>query len=348
MPRSNTIGIAGLGARADEFIEYLLEMNQTVIGTDPQNDTTSLKSDVSDFVAVETVDAVLEYPLDGLIITTPNRYHETPAKKALTSGIDVLVEKPLAHNLATAEAIVETAKRAPADCYVTFQPRCSPIANKLKNAISEGVFGELYHAECRYARSRGIPAFGSWMTSANISGGGALIDVGVHILDLIHFLKPLDTITDAHGTVRQRFDPSEYDPDRSEIPGMYGEPGAREQSDVEDSATGMLTLESDFSISIETHWAANQPPIHDYRLYGTKMGIYMDFYNEELHIYNPEETEEIHSLRNPKSVDWRFDRNIIRYFLIETVGKNTPLATAADGLQVQRIVDNIYRAASRQ
>jgi predicted dehydrogenase len=136
---------------------------------------------------------VVEHPdVDVVHICTPNAAHRDAAVAALQAGKHVYCDKPLARNVEEAEAIVAAADQAPA-CVkhqMTFQYRFLPATLRAKELIEEGAIGRLFHYRAEYLHSGYIdpqrPV--SWRTDAAASGGGALLDLGSHAIDLMQHL----------------------------------------------------------------------------------------------------------------------------------------------------------------
>ena len=96
--------------------------------------------------------------VDGVIVTTPNRYHEGPVVDALDAGLDVLVEKPLAHGVEAAERIAAAARDAEGFCMVGFHTRFEPAVETVTDYTEAGRFGDLTHVEASFVPPRDAPA----------------------------------------------------------------------------------------------------------------------------------------------------------------------------------------------
>jgi predicted dehydrogenase len=340
MATSKSIGIAGVGPRAEDFIDILHDWGCTIACTDPEDAALSDLPESSELIREDSFEDLCSLPLDGAILTTPNRFHEAPAKRLLERDIDVLIEKPIAHSLESARSIREASSRSEADCYVAFRGRCSKAIDQVKPLLDAGDFGDIYHVDATYVRTRGIPAIGSWMTSSDLSGGGALIDVGVHAIDAALYLLGSPELEGAMGTTRQRFTPDRYDREVTEVQ-QFGEPAHREQSDVADSASGFATFSDESTLSIEAHWASNRPPAHDYWIYGENLGAYVDLTGNEVTIFSQDGDRLTRSKTTVEFPEKGRDKRMLEFFLDEIAERETPLATADDGVQTQRIVHRL-------
>jgi len=119
--------------------------------------------------------------IDAVSICTPNGVHAENAITALEAGKHVLVEKPMAMTGREATKMVEASRRAGKQLIVGFQHRFEPRSKMLHDQVKAGQFGKILYVRCQALRRRGIPSWGVFGRK-DLQGGGALIDLGVHIL----------------------------------------------------------------------------------------------------------------------------------------------------------------------
>jgi predicted dehydrogenase len=338
MKNTTVVGVIGLYHPGQRFAERLVERGVTVAATDVEEARRrSFAAGVDDALVAETMEDLLELPLDGVIVATPTRFHEKPVRRCLEADVPVLVRKPLAHDLETARALASLAAEASADCYLSFKFRCSSVVQALADRIDAGEFGELYHIESVWVRPEGLPAVGSWMTSRELSGGGVLLDLGSTQLDTARYLLGATEHDQVVGATRKHFDPSERAGE------FYADDhGSRRRSNVEDSATAFVRYNDGSTHVLDVHWASNQPRRHQYWIYGTKRGAMIDFNAEQCWVYDNQRGA-------PEAIDvdpdhWVYDAydGRIDRFLDAIDDKPTQLATAADGLAVQRMTSAVY------
>ncbi|MEG0767821.1 MAG: Gfo/Idh/MocA family oxidoreductase, partial [Clostridia bacterium] len=124
--------------------------------------------------------------LDAVSVCTWNVAHAPCAIAALNAGKHVLCEKPMAMNAAQAREMEEAAKRNGKLLMIGFVRRFGNDCAILKDLIEKDRFGELYYAKATYLRRKGSP--GGWFGDKARSGGGPLIDLGVHVIDLTRYL----------------------------------------------------------------------------------------------------------------------------------------------------------------
>src|SRR5262249_49032881 len=122
--------------------------------------------------------------IDAVYIATPNKFHVPLAKEALQAGKHVILEKPFAMNAVEAAEAIATAKAAGKVLTVGMNQRFTADSQKIKHLVEQGVLGEIYHAKASWMRRAGIPKLGTWFGNHEMSGGGCLYDIGVHMLDL--------------------------------------------------------------------------------------------------------------------------------------------------------------------
>jgi len=156
--------------------------------------------------------------LDGVSVCTPNSLHAPVALAAFKAGKHVLCEKPLAMTAREAEKMLAAAEENRCLFMVGFTMRFNTVSQKVKKLVDSGVLGEIYYAKASILRQRGIPGFGGWFTTASMAKGGALIDIGVHVLDLSLWLMGSPEPVAASGMTWAKFGPRMSKGER--VPGM--------------------------------------------------------------------------------------------------------------------------------
>jgi predicted dehydrogenase len=133
-------------------------------------------------------EAVQSREVDLVVICTPTKFHAEAALGALRAGKHVLCEKPLARSFAEAEAVVETADTRRLILKTGFNYRHMNHVRKAKQLIDRQALGPLYCLRCRYGHG-GRPGYEKhWCTDQELSGGGVLIEQGIHVIDLVRYL----------------------------------------------------------------------------------------------------------------------------------------------------------------
>ena len=284
--------------------------------------------------------------VDAVVVTTPNRFHEPAAVDALEAGCSVFVEKPLAHSLESAERIAAAARDAPGFCMVGFHSRFSPAATATKAYADRGRFGEIDHVEATYVRQRGIPSPGSWFTNGELSGGGALIDVGVHVLDLAMFMLDHPEPVEATGVSRSTFGPREDYADPDGFATSWS--GGGGTFDVEDSVSAFIRFETGQTVSLEVAWATNRPAANEVTLRGTEAGAQFEIEGEVVDVYEAADVGVDHYLTTEIDARGGPDGHVVEMerFLDALQRDELPAENTVDeGLTVQRVIDAIYRSS---
>ena len=341
-PFTTRTGIVGLGNIGQYHAERLVELGVPLVGgmdvSSPARDRFRRRHDV------DTYEDHLELydHIDAIVVTTPNAYHEKYAVDALERGIHVLLEKPLAHNLESAERIATAEAESDATCMVGFNNRFSNVVRILEERIERGEMGELTHLEANYVRRRGIPGRGSWFTRRDVSGGGALIDLGVHAIDLALYLLDYPTVQEVTGVTRSAFGSK----DEYAYLEMWGEDAGPDAFDVDDSASAFIRCAGNKTISLEVAWATNRESNHEFVLHGTESGARFDLLEGGLSIHSAKRIGPPHledtSINTPQN-DTHSDEQRSFFEALER-GENIR-DSVHQALTVQRIIDGIYRSS---
>lgn len=346
MVGTSSIGIVGLGSIGRYHAEHLraLAPESSVALAGGMDIAAQARERFEEAFGVSTYETheALYDRIDAAIITTPNRFHEEYAVSALEAGLDVLIEKPIAHTVESAECVVTAAQDSAGSCMVGFHNRFAQPVEVLMEYLREGRFGEIYHIEADYVRRRGVPGRGSWFTQQSAAGGGALIDIGAHAIDLALYILGFPQVSDVSGVTRSVFG------GRSDYTylDMHGDSGDG-AFDVDDSASAFLRCSDGSTISLDVAWAANRPPKTEFVIRGEEAGARLDLIDGDLTIFETDPIGAPHfSDSEITTRDENAHRNEQRRF-IETVASDEPLTvnTSEQALVVQRVMDAIYRSS---
>jgi predicted dehydrogenase len=214
--------------------------------------------------------------LDVLSIAAPTALHRPITVAALDAGVHVLCEKPIAENAPTARQMVEAAERNDRVLDVVFNHRRRGDVQALKKIIDAQLLGEIYYAKAGWLRRQGIPGLGSWFTRRAFAGGGPLMDIGVHMLDMaLHLLGEPQVKTVTAATY------AEFGPrgrGSSVVPTMRKTGVEQGVFDVEDLSTAFLRLEGGGTLLLESSWAQWIPKDHCYvTVYGSDGGASIEW-----------------------------------------------------------------------
>jgi predicted dehydrogenase len=204
---------------------------------------------------VHDIDAVFAHPgLDAAIVALPNYQHGPAALGAIAAGLPLLLEKPVAADIGTARAIVAAAQAAGVTLAMHLPHRHRPVIRELKRLVETGFFGTLQSIEIRLLRRAGIPGFGSWFTRRELAGGGVLMDLGPHVLDMALWIAGFPEVADVSARLSSLHGP------RGLGLGDWGvhkpfAAGDATQFDVDDHASLRIALASGAVIDCELAWA---------------------------------------------------------------------------------------------
>lgn len=269
-------GVVGLGWAGHQHIKAYMALPETHVAAVAEPNPTLLEQAKEQYGiehAFSDYREMLEHAdLDVVSVATPNFAHAEPAIAALGAGAHVLVEKPLARTYAEGLSMVRAAERNDRVLQVMFNQRFRPDVQVMKRFIDEGGLGQVYHAKSRWLRRSGIPGRGrKWFVSKELAGGGPLIDLGVHMLDMALYAMEEPEVVAVSGasydTLGQRF-----------VTEVYGEDATYE---VEDFATAFIRLAGGRTLNLEASWATYREngDFINLMLYGERGGAEMSTRN---------------------------------------------------------------------
>lgn len=200
------------------------------------------------YVTTDYHDLLKDESIDVVHVCTWNTTHCQITCDALEAGKHVLVEKPMAVTGEDARLMVETAKRTGKKLSVGFQYRFRNESQFLRQVVDAGQLGEIYAAKAHAVRRRGVPIWGVF-TDKEKQGGGPLIDLGGHAIDLALWYMDNYEVAQVSGVVNYKLG------DKPE--GNMAGPWDPETYTVEDSAFGFVTFKNGASLFVEAAWALN-------------------------------------------------------------------------------------------
>ncbi len=198
-------------------------------------------------------------------VCTPNRSHSFISIDALYAKKHVMVEKPMAKTAKEAREMVAAAKATGMKLTVGYQNRCRPEALELHKMVQQGRLGEIYYAKALAVRRRATPNWGVFLNEYE-QGGGPLIDIGTHALDLTLYMMNDYEPKMVVGKTYKKLP----NPDCGNVWGPWNE----KEHTVEDSAFGFIIMKSGATINLESSWALNilHPVEASTMICGTKAG----------------------------------------------------------------------------
>ena len=338
------IGIIGAGAIGQKHAEAACDAGASVRWIADTNLARAAElAEKFGGAACDDVAAVLsDAAVDAVVIGVPNRLHHPLAIAALEAGKDLLLEKPMALSADQCEEINDVAARCGRIVQIGFVHRYTAVGRLARQVVGEGRLGHIYHAKAHLHIRRGVPGLGKWFTTKSDAGGGALIDVGVHLIDLA--LSPLgypevaDVSGQVHSTFGRRMKDYVYE-------NMWaGPPDWNGVCDVEDAAHAFVRFRNGATLELDVAWAGNFPetsiPSSLMGFFGEAGGMTFELFGD----YATLTTE-----RDGTLVDERLEapsaepfRDQFADFLQSIETREVKGANGCQGEVVQRIVDEIY------
>ena len=280
--------------------------------------------------------------IDAVSVCTWNSAHAPCTIMALNAGKHVLCEKPMATSAKEAEEMLEAARRNNRLLMIGFVRRFGNDCAVVKDFIDAGDFGEIYYAKANYTRRNGCP--GGWFGEKARSGGGPLIDLGVHVIDLVRYLMGNPRPVSVYGVT--------YDKLKNR-PGIkdgvaYTSSTVTEKPifDVEDLASALIRFENGATLAVEAAFSLNIPAdVGKIELFGTKSGAVID---PELKIYT-QQNQYLTNVSLARSTALSFDglfENEIAHF-VSCIADGIPCRNPAeDGVALMKILDAVYASAA--
>ena len=337
MQKEVRIGVIGLGMgrwHIEQYLKHPAAKIQAVCDRDEalaralgaEFGVPQVFTDFEDFVARAEIDAVS--------LAVPNFLHKPMTLACLDRGLHVLCEKPMAMDTAQALEMRERVRKTGLKFMIHYNQRFKPEHQYFKKLISSGELGDVYYGSTGWRRMRGLPRFGGWFGQKKMSGGGPLIDLGVHMLDLTRWLigspKAVTVSASTFSHIAQSI--------------------AREQKkefDVEDLASTLIRFDNASSLVMEVSWALNFEEREKVylELSGTKGGlsnVTFDYKDTTTCIFREENGAMVKSvpLRYPPSFE-----NAQQHFINCILEDREPGPGADDGVETMRILDAIYESA---
>jgi predicted dehydrogenase len=276
--------------------------------------------------------------IDAVSVCTPNFQHKQPVLDAFAAGKHVLCEKPLALNAAEGAEMVAAGRAAGRQLQVGYNLRFGPGAQSIKRFIDNGKLGEISYARAQALRRRGIPSHGNF-TDKSKQGGGPLIDIGAHVLDLSLWLMDFPNPVSVSGQTQTKFG------HREGVIGLRGQWDPKKFS-VEDFGIGLVRFDSGATLILESSFAANiAQDQFQTTLMGTDGGAFVDMANDANTRLFREESGTLTDTAPVFLPQIHTHEAEIRAF-VQALIDNTPIPVPGEqALVVTRLLDALYLSA---
>ena len=279
--------------------------------------------------------------IEAVDICTPNYLHPIVAIAAFEHGLHVMCEKPDAPTVAEAEAMKAASEKAGKVLMVMRNNRFRPTMRYLKERAESGKMGEIYAARCGWQRRRGAPPLGSWFSQKEQSGGGPLIDLGVHMIDLAIWIMGNPTPVSVTGCTYKKFGNDSHT-NASE------EERANAIFDVEDLAMAFVKFDNGACLQVEVSWASNVKYEDVFiELRGDKEGAVHGSSTKDMVVIAGQDGE---YCVDTKPIIWdelatpAHEANI-RHFVDVVNGDAEPIFVPQQGVNMVKILNAIYESA---
>lgn len=264
------LGFAGVGWIGRHRLKAITgeHIADTIAVTDPDASAIQdLKEEVPEFDHYDSFEAMLDSELDGVVIATPSGLHATQAMEALQRGKAVFCQKPLGRNAEETGKVVETAREEDLLLGVDYSYRYTQGMQKVKQVIDSGKLGSIYGVQLTFHNAYGPNK--SWYRDPGRAGGGCLMDLGIHLVDLLYWVLDEPEVRDIKA---QLF----HD----------GQPLSDRSSEVEDYVAAQLSLDTGASVQLGCSWnlPAGRDAVIEATFYGEEGGV--SFRNVEGSFYD--------------------------------------------------------------
>lgn len=345
--RYGIIGLGGISPKHLDGYKGLSDDVEIVAGCDIDEEKLQAQCDKYNIPRRYTdYHELLDQPdIDFVSVCLPNNLHSVVAIEALKKGKHVHCEKPMAMNEEQTAAMIAARDETGLQLMVGVNNRFTPKSQYIKQLADAGVFGEIYFTKCGWQRRNGL-AHSGWFLDKEISGGGPLIDLGVHFIDLAMYFMGYP---EPDAVLAKTY--TKFGNNKKRVP--YTWPWAKlsdikGECTVEDLATGFFTLKNGASVQFELSWASNiDNERRFYDIYGTEGGAHYEDGpdGESLKIFsmlgNQMITSEVKELNMNMLGDTEFEHFVrcVRENVRPTI--SVPEQTA----ETIRIIRGIYKSA---
>lgn len=340
MSRKLKIGIVGLRMGQNHIDGYLTHPNakiQAICDLNP--DSLQKIGDQYDIDGRYTSyeEMLANEELDIVSIVTPNHLHKDMTILALDKGIHVLCEKPIGINSEEAISMHHKAEETGKHLMVNYSHRFLPQSVAIKQRIDDDLVGDIYSVSCRWLRDiNGFSQFSDWFAKKSLSGGGALMDIGVHFLDKVLWL----------------LDFPELDSVLASTNNHISQKVAQKRGvtyDVEDTVEAMVRFKNNTNFLFQVSWAANiaESNLIECRLLGTKEGILEQNINQGY-------TSKVKTFYETKGISYALDINHVNqklcpssmYYFVDSIINDKPnMANGTEAVTVMKLIEVIYESA---
>lgn len=285
--------------------------------------------------------------LDFVVVALPNHLHAQASIDAMERGKHVHCEKPMAVSYNEAKRMFEISQRTGKTIMVGLNNRFLPQSRYVRDLVEDGYFGDIYHINTYWKRRAGLPT-SPWFVDKKQSGGGCLIDIGVHMLDLAMFISGFPEPETISAATYNKFIGSRqrelFTYDNKRLPD--GLP-----FDTEDLVDAQIKFKNGMSLSFQCSWASfTQREEAGYEIFGTKAGakyIKRPGNQPDLMLFTIMNGRQVNII--PEFEQVIFDPLEFTEFIQCVKTGTKPKTTSAEScLVTMNVIDGIYKAANNE
>jgi len=341
------IGIVGLGNMSTRHVDAIKKCNQMELSAICTRSVSNLNRKAKLWSVSKTYlnyeEMFLDPDIDAVVIITPNKFHAPMTITALNAGKHVFCEKPPAINAAEAKEMMECANSNRKVLMYGFMFRFSRKYNFVKELREKGMFGEIYFVKAGVVRRSGCP--GGWFANKEMSGGGPLIDIGSHIIDLSVYLmgdyEPVSVFARTFKKTENLDDIKEHS--------SYKAANVNEYSgDIEEMGLAVVNFSNGACLMVETSNVSHiKNDIKFLEMLGTKGGITVD---PKMEIHTSHNNYLMDIIPRVDCIEFDYQKAIddeICHFADCIINNVECIASVDAGLKLMKIIDAAYESAER-
>ena len=273
---------------------------------------------------------------DAVSVCVPNKFHYPIVMDALDRGCHVMCEKPPAISYSQAKEMADKAKSKGLILTYDFHFRHGTNVAILKDLIENGKMGQIYYTKVQWLRKAGVPGWGNFL-SKDMQGGGPLIDIGAHMLDIALYLLDYKKVSYVSAISSNLIGTKQSN-------GLMGSWNP-EKYTVEDGLFGNIVFEDGTGIGIETTFALNmkEKDVRAVKVYGDELGASLF----PLEIYSGS-NRNYQAVNYPYISDGDLHNKALENFIDAIEGKEEVLVKAGEGAYIQMIIEALYKSAEKK
>lgn len=328
MAKTVKVGVIGLGWPGHEQLKGLRTCKNAEVAAVCDLDAQRVEEMAATYEIprkyADYKDLLRDGDIDAVSVCLPNFLHKPITVAALKAGKHVICEKPPALNAREAQAMAKAAEAAGKHLMYALVLRFQNSSRLVRQFVDSGELGEIYFAKAGYVRRRGIPVGkGGWFVDKSRSGGGALIDIGVHALDRAWWLMGSPKPVAVSGATFSKF--------AHTIPKGI-------KYDVDDAAFGIIKFENGAALILEATWALNLKGGSYLEIAGTKGGAQLT----PLTIYT--ERDGVPMDVTPAVQENNAFEAETHHFIECILQNKEPISSAQQGVELMKMLDGIYKS----